>query len=210
MDDMRSRYRVARPNYLNGNTAPVRAPAPTANPSTSINQVPQSKPIHVAKTKRRKKPILYIAFILIIATIGVAVLYYVKSKSPAIPSSVTQSVSFPVYYPSSLPNGYKYMTGSAKSQSGLLFFKFTNGSSKISATEQSAPSAKIQLSSLPKFSSIKVSEGQASVGTSLGAPSAVLLTNSTLIDLIGEGKASKNDIIFITQNMKPITSQVSP
>jgi len=117
------------------------------------------------------------------------------------PAQIADSLNYPIYYPANVTNGYQYQPDSAKIRATILFFTLTHDSKSIFVTEQPIPNSAINLSSLPKYTSLSLPIGQAVVGTGLGNPSVVIITPSTLIQLTSNKGVTKSEIISIAQAM---------
>lgn len=102
----------------------------------------------------------------------------------SLPSDITTlAVSFPVYYPSPLPEGYMYEQGSASLQDGVLFYKLHNNMQEMLITEQVAPTNNLLLDSIVGFNGIHTANGTAYVGKNGAQPTAIIRTKSTLINI---------------------------
>jgi hypothetical protein len=144
--------------------------------------------------------------VLIIGGISSAI-FLISSRPAPAPQlvSLADNISFPVYYPSTLPHGYSYIDNSAKIQSGLIYYKLHNGTKVISVTQQpiSSPSS-VNLQKLPRYSSLNVPAGPAAIGVSIGNPAVVILTGSTLVNINSSKGVSKDSVIAVARNMKAI------
>lgn len=143
--------------------------------------------------------------IFLIGILGYLYNSYRRSFPPSLPQSVIGSVNFKIYYPSRVPSGYLYKKGSATSHNGLLFSKFINGKKIITVTEQAAPAANIDFNKLEGgYTSIESSIGRAAVGISVGNPSIIIITDSTLISINSSKGVPKDQVIGFAKNMKLI------
>jgi hypothetical protein len=155
--------------------------------------------------------------ILLVVIVGLLVK---NSNSSPIPKSIRKTVNFPLYYPSKLPNGYTYEKSSAKSDAGIVFYSLKSGDKKILVSEQTAPAHPPDLNALTKpqtvpagpsgfsppaislFQKIDNSTGQAIQGTSIaGNPVAIILTDTTLINLSGSATLPSNVITEVVQSL---------
>jgi hypothetical protein len=116
---------------------------------------------------------------------------------------MADKVSFTVYYPSKLPSGYKYTDDSVKLNSGLFYYKLHNGKKTVTVTQQ-AVFGTVNLQKLPKYSSLDVPAGPAALGISVGNPSAVVSTGSTLVSINSSKGVSKDTVIAIAKNIQRV------
>lgn len=154
------------------------------------------------KDRKRKTFIVMTALFLVI--IGTVILFFM-SRSQAPPKqvvSMVDSVNFPVYYPSKLPVGYSYVDSSAKFQSGFLYYKLHNGTKVITVTQQGISSNAVNLHKLPSYSSLNVPAGPAAIGISVGNPSVVIATGSTLVSLNSTKGVSKDTVVAIAKRIR--------
>jgi len=131
------------------------------------------------------------------------------SPPPAQILNLAEAVNFKVYYPSKLPGGYSYTDGSANIQSGFLYYKLHSGTKVISVTEQPIPASTVNLQNLPKYSSLSVPAGPAAIGLSVGNPSVVIVTGSTLVNMNSSKGVAKDTLVFLAKNIKSVQTQNS-
>ena len=153
----------------------------------------------------RRRRFLYIIPAIIILIVLAGFLYL---KKPAAPPAqlvdLADTVNYSVYYPSRLPGGYVYTGGSAKIQTGLLYYKLHNGAKTITVTQQPVVGSPINLQKLPQYKSLDVPAGPAAIGVSVGNPSAVIATGSTLVNINSSKGVSKDSVIAIAKKIKAI------
>ncbi len=156
-----------------------------------------------SRTKKSKK--FLAAFLVVLCTLLIALstLFFKLTHKTALqfPAHIADSLSYPIYYPANVTNGYQYQADSANIKTKLLFFTLAHDSKSIFVTEQTVPNSAINLNSLPKYTSLNVPIGQAVIGTGLGNPAVVIITPSTLIQLTSNKGVTKTDIISIAQAM---------
>lgn len=175
------------------------AETPHTHPTSTLSD--QSKRVSIPKLSRSrvpKKMILVLSAILLISCIGTSY-YYFNKKSTAtamlpLPANIINGVDFPLYVPSMLPTGYGYKAGSANIRNGILFYKLSSGAKTITITEQSLPSIAIDLTKVPSYSSLKVPAGRGAIGVSVGNPSVIIMTDTTMIN-INSTKDTPKDIV---------------
>ena len=150
---------------------------------------------------------LWVISILLVVSLGLAGggLYYYHQRSDwPIPKTVRSQIQFPIYYPSPMPNGYNYQKGFAKVQNGILFYKITSGNRIIVISEQAIPNAPPDLNNLIGFKKLVTLAGTAAVGSNNGQPIAIVLSNTTLIDINGS-KNVPNDVVGnLAESMKAL------
>jgi hypothetical protein len=163
--------------------------------------------VNTPRTRPKLTPKQKVVGIIIILLLlgGLASAYYLNNRVTLPPQIVNlaDTVNFTVYYPSKLPSGYTYTDGSAKIQTGLFYYRFHNGTKVISVTEQPIPASAVNLQNLPKYSSLNVPAGPAAIGVSIGNPSVVIATGSTLVNLSSSKGVTKTEIVSIAQKMTP-------
>jgi hypothetical protein len=141
--------------------------------------------------------------VLLVAFIG-AWIYFHRSTSP-LPKQVTGGVNFPVYYPSYLPEGYTFDKSSTHLENQIIFFGLSNKKEKISISEQAAPKNPPDFGLILKrnvsFKKLSLTGGQAIYGVSQNIPAAIILTNTTLINISGSSNIPLDNIAKITQSL---------
>jgi hypothetical protein len=132
--------------------------------------------------------------------------YLLKGTGPqdTIPSSITRQVNYSLYFPSPMPPGYTYMKQTATFEIGDVFYKFSNGTKRVTVKEEPLNGNKPDLSLLAGYARFDLPFGQAAIGTSIGQPAAVVVTNSTVISLNGVGGVTQNDLKAAINNFKNI------
>lgn len=145
------------------------------------------------------------------ACLGVAGLlfgagYSLKSSdsSKSLPAAVTAQADYTVYFPSPMPPGYSYMKDTATFQIGQVFYKFNNGSKRVTVKEEPLPNPAPDLSLLAGYRRFTASVGKAALGATFGQPTAVVVTPSTVITLNGTGGVTDDDLIAAINNLKNI------
>jgi hypothetical protein len=159
-------------------------------------------PISKPKAKRKKILIGIILILLITAAAG----SYKLFRTAALPAQVVNiadTLNYSVYYPSKLPGGYSYTDGSANLKTGLFYYKLHNGKKTITVTQQPVLGT-IDLRKLPKYSSLNVPAGPAAIGVSVGNPSVVIATGSTLVNINSSKGVSRDSVIAVARKIKAI------
>jgi hypothetical protein len=142
-------------------------------------------------------------FVLLVAFISAGI--YFHRSTPPLPKTVTGGVNFPVYYPSYLPKGYAFDKSSTHLENQILFFGLSNKKEKISISEQAAPKNPPDFELILKrnisFKKLDLTGGQAIYGVSQNIPAAIILTNTTLINISGSSNIPLDNIAKITQSL---------
>jgi hypothetical protein len=170
---------------------------------------PQAQP-KAAASKVKKSPVLKIITGLVILVTGASLGYFGYSlKSSAsgnsIPPKIVQQAGFTVYFPSPMPNGYTYMKDTATFQIGQVFYKFANGTKRVTVNEQPLPASPPKLD-LPGYQQFDASIGKATVGTNFGVSSGEVIAGKTLISLNSSGGVTQDEIKAAINNLKNIGS----
>jgi hypothetical protein len=156
--------------------------------------------------KSYKKLIIGI-FLVILIIVSSLFVYFMQAKdSNPFPKNIRTSINFPLYYPLPLPNEYSLSKTSLKNSNGIIFYSLNNGKKTILISEQTVPSKPPDLAHIEDFKHIAVSAGDAATGLNGGQPTALLLTDTTLITITGLGGVSENNISDTLQNMKLIST----
>jgi len=155
------------------------------------------------KRHRRIWPLLCLLLVLALALFGTWLYIKNKDKGP-LPKSVEQSVSFPIYYPSPVPAGYIYKKGSASFQKGILFYTLSSGSQDSLVSEQAIPQNPPDLNSLTGFKKFQTIAGDAVIGTNLGKPVVIILSNTTLISITGSQNTPKDALTRLAASMSSL------
>jgi hypothetical protein len=188
-------------------------PSKEASPTSFIASINQTAPqpdssspdpkISSRKDHRKKNTKKLVLILVVVAGIVAASMLLIRQDQEVtpFPVDITAGLPYRVYYPQAKTSGYSYKDGTAKLQSGILFYTLANGSKKIFVTEQAVPSKAINLKSLPKHSPIDMPIGRAVIGTGLGNPSIVIITPTTLVQLTSSKGVTKTDIINVAQKL---------
>lgn len=123
-----------------------------------------------------------------------------SSTSVVFPNNIKDSVSYDLYYPSSLPSGYSLDTSSMKIEQGVVSFAVNTVGQNIFINEQPLPS-EFGSFKIDGFDSVVTASGTLLVGVALDTPTAILTTDNTLITIKGSTDVSKETITEIGQRM---------
>jgi hypothetical protein len=205
------------PQPASSHLPPVAYPQPTAPPAYHPPQPeplhhhqPQhhapAVPAHHRRPKRfgKKLTIAIGALLAAAAVFGAGYLLKGSSDSNGIPATITRQVNYDLYFPSPMPPGYIYTKDSATFQIGQVFFKFTNGKKRVTVNEQPMPDPKPNLNLLAGYTQFNSPAGKAAIGTSIGEPTAVVLTPTTVITMHCIGGVSVDELTTAINNLKNI------
>jgi hypothetical protein len=140
--------------------------------------------------------------VLVIGGAGTSIWLMLKQQ-PAIPTSFQQQVSFPIYYPQTLPKGYELEKDSVKVENKTLSFSIKSKNA-VYVIEQPVPQNPPNLKSIEGFGEIPLLSGQGVSGTVDGHPVAIVLTETTLISLRGEKGESLERLGKIAQSLSSL------
>lgn len=157
-----------------------------------------------SKHPRRKYVLITVACLLAAGVIagGYWIVVHDDSTSKAHPlSSILASVPHPVYVPSQLPDGFAYKPGSVSRQDGVLFYTLEFAKKSIVIVQQPLPDNDIGISSVKGFSRVDADVGEAYVGKNGEAPTAVVLTEKTLVNITATPDISSDVINGIVRNL---------
>jgi hypothetical protein len=167
------------------------------------SHIPTSRPNYVHSL--RNTLITVITTILILAALAGVGTYFYKRHVDALPFPKVdiKSVSFPFYYPSELPPGYKPLKNSFSLQNGgVVFYSLTNGNARIKVSEQAVPEAPPDLAHIYGFKKVTTANGNdVAVGTTNSQPTALLLADTTLITVTGLKGVPKDTVFQTAQSM---------
>lgn len=194
--------RGARPSYnYQGvrrgqyDSSVVRPPAPSAAAAEAPRQL---TPV---KKSRRKLILLGVAVLVAIIVGAGAELLFIKKDPGPVPKNVSQSVNFPLYYPSALPSGYQLEKNTFSVQNDMVFYHLINGDSTIVISEQASPPNPLDLKSAPGFGEVPSAAGQAAAGMVSGTPVAIVVTEKTMINIQGSKNTSRDLVAKLAQSM---------
>lgn len=122
-----------------------------------------------------------VAMPLLIA-IGASVILLSFHPNNPLPEQVVKIANFPVYYPSPLPQGFGYKSGSARMDNGIVFYELLNGNTIVHVSEQRKPT------SLPKLDTLsgrplETPVGEGAILSGDGNSAIIIATSTTLITL---------------------------
>ncbi len=151
----------------------------------------------VTKTKKvrsKRSKILLLTVVLVFSLAGYLFYenYINKTPSNTLPIPITKQAGFPIYYPATLPSGYRLDEKSVMIENNILFFTIQKDRNKVSISEQATPNPAINLKAIQdmntSFKKVDVPAGEAIAGISTDLPVGIVVTNTTLINL----SATKN------------------
>jgi hypothetical protein len=146
---------------------------------------------HSAGKPHRGKYLFSTAIILALIIIGGSLFWrhWANQYSP-FPENVKKSVSFPIYYPSSLPKGFFLNTNSLKSSNNLAFYNIdTIDGNKVT----------VSLQALPKGFDISTSV-KPSIKTTVSIPAGIAYNVSTARQTIFIVETADNVLIYLSSS----------
>lgn len=157
--------------------------------------------------KKSHKKIFILLFLAILALgIGIFVYYYANSnKSPF--DKYENTIGFQLYYPTTLPNEYILDNESIRNNSGVLFFTLKKSDNSIVVSQQKAPDTPPDFDKLKEslnFKDIDTEIGDAVSGLNAEKPTAILVTNTTLITVNGSKDVPSDVVIDLVKNMRSL------
>lgn len=159
------------------------------------------------KAKNRKKLIIVMGIMGLIIVSSLS-FYFLRSKNP-IPENIRKQVTFPVYYPNKLPAGYSLDKNLIRVENGIMFFSLdSKKNQKIIISEQTAPSNPPDFDTIQKayssFKKIDVIGGKAIFIISGETPTAILLTNTTLINISASKDTPEDVLVRLVQDLQSL------
>jgi hypothetical protein len=131
-------------------------------------------------------------------------LLLLKPNTNPFPKTVRNQVGFPLYYPSALPHDYALDKHSVSYKSGVVFYVLRNDKDSIFINEQKAPVVAPDLKKLEEtlsFKKIDTPIGDAVTGLEIDKPTAILVTNTTLITVTGNKTVPADVIVAVVKSM---------
>jgi hypothetical protein len=128
-------------------------------------------------------------------------LLLIKKDSGLVPKNIRQSVSFPIYYPSALPSGYRLEKNTFSVQNGMVFYHLINGDSTVVVSEQTSPPNPLDLKSTPGFGEVPSTAGEAAAGMVDGTPVAIVVTEKTMVNIQGSKNTPRDLVAKLAQAM---------
>ena len=153
-----------------------------------------------------RKQLIAVICVLFLLLITAAWMLRQHNKGP-LPKAVLKSIDFPVYYPSALPSRFVLEKNSVKSAGGVLFYSYHKNADQIYISEQAATTPPPDLKALENnlsFKKIEVESGSAVSGLNSTKPTALLLTNTTLITINATQNVPNDVLISLIKNMHSI------
>lgn len=153
--------------------------------------------------------LIILGLIFIAVVIGSLVLglgHQAPNNQPSLSQTEINLVNFPIYYPFTLPTGYSINSKATKVQTNLLFIRIVHHNQTINISEQPTPLNVPQINKLPSYETLKTSIGQGVIGINYGTPSAIIISQGTLINIDTQSLVSKASLIKIIQYLKPLNN----
>jgi hypothetical protein len=147
-------------------------------------------------------PVFISVFVVAIA-FGIT-LFYVRKQGEIIPGKFVAQSGYPLYAPTPLPQGYAVDKKTLKYENGITFYNITDGQKQLVVTEQAVPQHPPDLNSFPGFKKFSTLAGDAIIGSNMGHPTVILMTNTTLVSITGSKETPKDVVIKAAQGMSSL------
>lgn len=165
------------------------------------------KPLSKHPEGAEKRRVIFIsiaALLLVLSAIWYGFSYYQRRQFLSrVPEGLQQEYSFPIYYPSKLPDGYSFQQGSDRVEGPLVFYNLSDGDKHIIVGEQKPPEDSTNLT-FPNSSHVDTPNGQATIGTSTVGTLVFLKTKTTLINISGSKNISPDTLTEIVRDMRSV------
>lgn len=160
---------------------------------------------HQGKTKNSMKW-LYVALVVLVVFASAAGgwFYYQKNNASPLPKSITKATNFALYFPSNLPTGYILDKASVKKDGGIVFYNFIKDNSTLFVSLQAKPPIAPDFQKLIdglSFKKLDTPAGSGVIGTNIDKPTAIILTNTTLITVYGTKDVPSDIVAQTMQNL---------
>lgn len=155
----------------------------------------------------RKKSFM-VAGIIILAVAGGGLRYTLRNQPNPIPDSIVSAVTFPLYYPATLPAGYIIDQASFRADNQVVLYTLTKaGASNISVSIQSKPSGfdfnDFQNKQLRGTKAVANDNGEVLVGLYAERIVGSLLNDKSWVLVNASSKVSAKDIETIMKSLQP-------
>src|SRR6266540_1342975 len=159
-----------------------------------------SKPstTHVAKSRRRW--LVGVGCLLFLGALGVGASLFIRNSGP-IPSLIRQRTRFTLYYPTNMPQGYGIQKNTIRLDTGVVFYSLANDKRQVRVSQQTLPANPPNLDTLGGFRKIDATAGKAAVGANNSSPTAIILSNTTLITINGSPGTPQDVVASIAKSM---------
>lgn len=130
--------------------------------------------------------------------LGTAVWFFAYHMVPLVPASITNQLSFPVYSPASLPQGYSVDRRSVRYENGLLTYKLISPLGLIVVTQQQRPddfkTDQLGDQGFDELQPFTVTIGPAVTGKQQGRMVGLVFAQKTLISVNGPASISRESM----------------
>jgi len=156
------------------------------------------------RTRKSKWIIGTLATLLIAGGVAGFLIYRHKTAiTSPIPAAISKQVSFDLFCPNPLPNGFTFDPNSLKYDgSAMVSFILQSGDKRISVIEQPLPNNNLHLDSAVGLNAIDSPNGKAYVGKDKAIPAGIVTTSKTLVNISGTSNVSDDAISSTVQNLK--------
>ncbi len=149
---------------------------------------------------------LYIGLLLVLGGVYLAHRHQSASgKATALPQTIAARASFPVLYPSPLPDGYTLVPSSVSYSQGILFFTIRSGTRAITLSEQATPE-KLRTSSVHGDEAVSgVTDGSAAVSFDGSRTTATVLSkHGTMVVLNTESGVPADTVKEVVRSLRAV------
>lgn len=157
--------------------------------------------------KNGLKKYIIIAVGVILIFLSSLVLYIIYKPSPnPIPKSTVESVTFPLYFPSDLPRGYKFNPNSIKSNNHAVLYTLTNDrSSTIVISIQPTPTEfnfeEFHLKQISGSKEVLTKSGKAVIGMLTNRTVGSLVTDKSWVLTSAPANVSAKDVETVIRSL---------
>jgi hypothetical protein len=145
--------------------------------------------------------------VLVITVAGAAGYWLLHRNSQAanspLPQSVVQSANFPLYFPDTLPDGFRLDEQSVSFDNGAVFYSLTDGKGAIQISEQAMPDSLSNFKNFNDLTETHVKIGKAFFGTDK-QQSAVIFAPKTLVSINGDKLSTINPVKDVASTLTQI------
>lgn len=144
--------------------------------------------------------------ILGLVLIGIGTWMKLHEDHGPLSQKIQHSVAFPLYYPLNMPEGYRHHPKSDRNDNGIIFFDISDANYTIHVSQQARPSNPPDLNNLNGFTKFESLAGPAAAGSNNNSPTAIILSDSTLITINGSIGTPKEIVSAIARSMSLLTN----
>jgi len=204
-----------RPTYIQTTARkdyafPARRSAEVAKPAVPANPPEEKTPPKPPGHKKNRLRFAVIGGVTLLVIIVVGLGFFKLRSGDGLPKSIVKSSNLTLYYPSELPRGYALDRSTAREVDGIVFFtiKDTASDRQIVFSEQVAPTNPPDFDAIQKSSSslkkANVAGSQGVIGVYQSTPTAIILTNTTLINISGSKNTPEDAVANLVKSLRSL------